>query len=424
MRDLRPQNRAARRRARRLRRSLGLGERKGVLAALSASALLLPGFARAQEERWTVDYAYSLYSEDDIDSSKMLAGVGSAERYDIDTHLLSLKGPITGRLDFGVDFLHETMSGATPWYVQEDVTTNEPVVVMTEASIEDQRTDVNARGIYYFDTTRMNLQGGYSTEDDYNAINLGFGMEHDFGEKNTTLSWGLGLSMDEIDPTPDDDDTTPLPESEDKRTISVFGGWSQVMGRSTIFQTILSYQNGDGFLSDPYKLVSIAGENEPDARPDSRSQYAVLARLRRHFEGVSGTAHVDYRFYYDDWGVLSHTAELAWYQSLFGDVLHIIPSVRYYSQSQADFYAPFFESALAPGADASSDYRLSPYGALSGKLRVEAHVTDWPFHMAWKIGASYERYQSSGSLALGSVDVENPGLVSFNVIMINLSARF
>jgi hypothetical protein len=419
MRKALPRNRAARRRARHLRRSLG--EKKGVLAVLTTSALLLPGLARAQEERWSVDYAYSLYSEEDADSSKVNAG--SSERYDIDTHLLSLKGPITGRLDFGVDLVHETMSGATPYFVEPDAN-GEPVLVMTEASVEDQRTDLNLHGTYYYDTARLNLQGGYSVEDDYSAINFGLGTEHDFGEKNTTLSWGLGVSLDDIDPTPDDDPITPDPDSESKRTISVFGGWSQVMGRSSVFQTVLSYQNGSGFLSDPYKLVSIAGVNLPDDRPDSRSQYAVLARLRRHFESVTGTAHLDYRFYYDDWGILSHTAELAWYQSLFSDVLFIIPSVRYYTQSQADFYAPFFTTGLGAGENASSDYRLSPYGALSGKLRVETHISDWPFHMAWKLGASYEHYQSSASLAAGSVDVENPGLVSFNVIMINLSARF
>jgi hypothetical protein len=418
MRDLQPRNRAARRRARRLRRSLG--ERKGVLAALSAGALLLPGLARAQEERWTMDYTYSLYSEDDVDSSKV--NVGSTERYDIDTHMLSLKGPITGRLDFGVDLLHETMSGATPWFVEPDAN-GEPILVMTEASVEDSRTDINSHGTYYFDTSRVNLSGGYSTEDDYSAVNFGFGTEHDFGEKNTTLSWGLGFSMDSIEPTPTDANLDP--DSEDKRTISVFGGWSQVMGRSSIFQTILSYQNGSGFLSDPYKLVAFADLNAPDNRPDSRDQFAVLARFRRHYESVTGTLHLDYRFYYDDWGIISHTAELAWYQSLFG-IIQIVPSVRYYTQSQADFYEPFVTNAFdaANPPEVSSDYRLSPYGALSGRLLVEAHVTEWPANMAWKLGASYERYQAEAGLAAGSVDVEHPGLVSFNVIMVHLSARF
>jgi hypothetical protein len=416
MRDSRRHNRAARRRAR--HRSRSLRQRKGVLAALTTSALLLPGLARAQQERWSVDYSYSLYSEDDVDSSKLNAG--SAERYEIDTHLLSLEGPITGRMDFGIDLVSETMSGATPWFVEEDAN-GDAVVVMTGASVEDQRTDVNGHGTYYFDTARLNLQSGYSTEDDYSAINVGFGTEHDFDEKNTTLSWGLGLSLDDIDPTPTA--TNPNPAQEDKRTISLTAGWSQVINRSSSFQAILAYQNGDGFLSDPYKLVSVAGANVADNRPDTRNQFALLTRYRRHFESITGTLHLDYRFYYDDWDINSHTVELAWYQSLF-DIVTITPSVRYYTQSQADFYGPYFTNALGAGDHASSDYRLSPYGALSGKLRIEANLADWPFHMAWKLGASYERYQSSGSLAIQSVDIENPGLVSFNVIMISLSARF
>jgi hypothetical protein len=391
----------------------------GVLAALTASALLLPGLAKAQEERWSVDYAFSMYSEDEIDASKLNAG--SADRYDIDTHQLSLRGPITTRLDFGVDLVSESMSGASPWYIEPNVD-GDPVVVMTGASIEDTRNDVNMHGAYYFDTSRWKLNGGYSTEDDYSAINFGFGTEHDFDEKNTTLSWGLGFSFDTIEPTEDDTGSGAVRvSSEDKRTISLFAAWSQVMDRSSAFQIIGSYQNGSGFLSDPYKLVSIGGANLADSRPDERNQYSVMARYRRHFSSLTGTLHLDYRFYYDDWDINSHTAELAWYQPLF-DVVTITPSVRYYSQSQADFYGPFF--TVSPGNEFSSDYRLSPYGAISGKLKVEAHVSDWPFHMAWKLGASYEWYQASADYAVQSVDLENPALVSFQVIMINLSARF
>ena len=414
MRVLRRQNREARRRARHRGRSLR--QRKGVFAALTASALLLPGLAKAQEERWTVDYGYSHYSEDPIDSSKLNAG--SPDRYQIDTHQISLRGPLTGRMDLGIDVVNETMTGASPWYVEPNAN-GDPVVVMTGASISDQRTDVNGHGTYYFDTSRINLQTGYSTEDDYQAINLGLGTEHDFNEKNTTLSWGLGLSFDTIDP--EDTTANTNPSQEDKRTVSLFGTWSQVLGRSSALQTILTYQNGSGFLSDPYKLVSVGGVNMPDNRPDARNQYAVLARYRRFFSSVTGTLHLDYRYYYDDWKISSHTVELAWYQSLF-DLVTIVPSVRYYTQSQAEFYGPYFTTS--PGDHASSDYRLSPFGALSEKVRIETHISDWPFHMAWKLGGSYERYQSAGNLAIGKVEVENPALVSFNVFMINLSARF
>lgn len=392
--------------------------RRGVLAALGASALLLPGLARAQEESWSVDYGFSLYSEAKLDSSKLQAG--SADRYQIDTHQLSFRGPLTGRLDFGLDVVNETMSGATPWFIEPGAN-GEPLQVMTGASVEDQRTDVLGRGTYYFDTARLNFASGYSTEDDYQAINLGIGSEHDFNEKNTTLSWGTGVSLDTIDPTPTS--TNADPSQEDKRTFSLFTGFSQVLSRTSTFQLNLSYQNGSGFLSDPYKLYAVTSlsQNFADSRPDSRNQFAVLARYRRHFEPVSGSLHLDYRYYVDDWNINSHTVELAWYQSLF-DVVTLIPSVRYYTQSQADFYEPYY--LTDPGDYGSSDYRLSPFGALSGKIRLETRISDWPFHMAWKLGASYERYESSGSYAIRSVDLENPGLVSFDVFMVNLTARF
>ena len=392
------------------------GRQRGVLAALTTGALLLPGLARAQAERWSIDYGYALYSEGDLDSSKLQAG--SPERYDIDTHLISLTGPLTGRFDLGIDVVHESMTGATPWFVEPDAQ-GEPVVVMTGASIEETRDDVLGRGVYYFDESRLNLSTGYSTEDDYSAINFGFGAEHDYNEKATTLSWGTGFSFDTIDPTPTA--TNANPSQEDKRTITLFGGWSQVIDRASAFQTTLSYQNGSGFLSDPYKLVSIGGVNSPDARPDARHQLALLTRYRRHFEGIAGTLHLDYRFYFDDWGIDSHTFELGWHQSFF-DLLTLAPSVRYYSQSQADFYGPYF--LTSPGGEYSSDYRLSPYGALSGKLRLDTRNFEVPWGWAVKVGVSYERYESSGSLALKSVDLENPALVSFDVFMLSLALRF
>ena len=310
------------------------------------------------------------------------------------------------------------MSGATPWFIEPNAQ-GEPMVVMTGASVEDQRTDFLGRGTYLFDTSRTTLLAGYSQEDDYRALNGGFQAEHDFNEKNTTLSWGLGFSQDAIDPTPTA--TNLDPDSEDKRGVSVFAGISQVINRSSAFQSTFTYQNGSGFLSDPYKLVSVAGVNEADSRPDARNQFSWLTRYRRHFSAVSGTLHADYRLYIDDWDVSSHTIELAWYQ-MFWDTLAIVPSVRYYTQSQAEFYGPYFTTS--PGGEYSSDYRLSPYGALAWKLKAETRLSDWPFRMAWRVGVSWERYTSSGDLAIRDVEVENPGLVSFNVLMFNLSARF
>ena len=73
----------------------------------------------------------------------------------------------------------------------------------------------------------------------------------------------------------------------------------------------------------------------------------------------------------------------------------------------------------------SSDYRLSPFGAISFRIRAEARFKGWPFEaLDCRTSLSYERYMSGGDLAFGKVNVENPGLVDFNVVSVNLTTNF
>jgi hypothetical protein len=103
------------------------------------------------------------------------------------------------------------------------------------------------------------------------------------------------------------------------------------------------------------------------------------------------------------------------------DTIRVIPSFRYYSQGQADFYSPFYEQARGDGLY-SSDYRLSPYGAISWRIRAETRFRilrlDLLASFAW------ERYLSSGEYALGKVSTPNPGLVSYDLFSVGLTTRF
>ncbi len=417
-------NRAARRAAKARARRSGAARRPlGVLAALTSSAMALPGLAgsaRAESpsDRWAIETSSSYYLEDDLDSDKVSAG--DTERYEIFTQQVNLTAPLTDRSELLVDFVYETMSGATPWFVEPGAD-GDPVQVMTGASIEETRIDALATGSYYFDRTKWSLSGGVSTENDYFALNGGLGFETSWNEKNTSLGAGFGFSIDEIEPT--DSDLFPTrPDKEDKQSYSGFLSVSQILGRGTAVQASATYQYATGFLSDPYKLVQVDGLNLQDNRPETRHQLALLARLRHHFARTNSTLHADYQFHVDDWGIYANTLELAWYQTFF-EAFRVIPSLRYYSQSQADFYAPYFFDTPSDNLW-SSDYRLSPYGALSGKVRAETVPIRGPFKTAWQLAFVYERYMSSGDFALGSVDVEAPGLVDFNSFSLNLTARF
>jgi hypothetical protein len=376
-----------------------------------------PAAAEAPLPRVSAQYSYSRYSEDELPASKVTPG-GERSRYEVDIHQLRLEGPAGDRIDLGLDLVHEIMSGASPWYVIPDAS-GDPVQVMSGATIEDARTDALLEATLHFDSGSTTLGGGISSENDYFAWNGSWRGERHFREKHTTLSGGAGFSVDTIEPT--DADLFPLrPGKEHRQGYSVFAGIAQITGRESALQSTVTYQHNRGFLSDPYKRVLVAGAPIADDRPSVRNQVSWLTRYRHHFSPVDGTLHADYRLYVDDWAVTSHTLELAWHQTLLR-AIRLVPSFRYYSQSQAEFYGPFFDLPRGDGHH-SSDYRLSPYGALSWRLRAETVFATG--RIDWRAAVSWQRYLSSGDYALGHVEAENPGLVSFNLFSISLTGRF
>lgn len=408
-------------RARARRRRLRQG--RGVLRALVGGALALPGLAggaRADTpiERPASDYSFRFYAEEPLPEAKAASGNPTRERYEIQMHQFHLEAPAAERSDLSLDLVYETMSGASPWFV-----TNEggsAVQVMSGASIREERTDALVSGNYYFDRAKLGASAGISTENDYFSWNLGSSGEMSFNDKNTTLSAGAGFSDDRIEPT--EAALFGRIEEGHKNGYSAFAGLSQVLGRKSVIQSSLSYKFNNGYLSDPYKLAEVGGANVRDNRPNQRHQLAWLTRYRRHYESLSASLHLDYRYYFDDWLLTSHTLEAAWYQSLFG-FLKLIPSFRYYSQSQAEFYSPFYSSLPADGF-VSSDYRLSPYGAIVYGIKAEVEVVDWPGKLDWQLSAGWERYQADADLALKKVSVESPGLVGFDLFSLQLQGRF
>jgi hypothetical protein len=227
---------------------------------------------------------------------------GSNDRYEIDVHQVALGFPVTERIKLDFEVAHETMTGATPRYLTPD-TNGDPLLVMTQASIDEARTDALGKATLLFDRGSASLSSGVSVENDYLAVNGGLEGERSFNEKNTTLSGGLGVSIDRITPT--DPEEFQRDDEEHKQSGSVFVGISQVMGRNAAIQSTLQYQLANGFLDDPYKQAFVVSTStpEPDTRPDTRHQISWLTRYRQHIGLLRGTLHADYRFYYDDWDV-------------------------------------------------------------------------------------------------------------------------
>lgn len=378
----------------------------GALAALTGAALALPAIAQLTQAaemptKAELGYRYSEYQEDDLDQDVVLAG--SNERYDIDTHQFRLVAPVGEKTALTVDGMYETMTGASAMSVVENPA-GDSMLIMTGASIKEARTDVSAELRRFHDQGNKAVALGYSTEDDYEAINGSVEFEQKSADGVTTWSGGLGFSYDELEPI--QEAGLNRVTSEDRWYYNGYVARAKV--HSPVWQTQIGMYLGmyDGYLDDPYRIR--------DVRPDSRQQLALVARSRYFLSGMKAALHSNYRYYHDDWGIDSHTLELAWYQSL-SNSFRVSPRLRYYSQGQADFYVDT-DSGVREG-DQSSDFRLSTYGALGYGLGAEYIESDY------SLSIYVERYESRADYGLESYTKANPFLVDYTSFTLGIDYR-
>ncbi len=77
-----------------------------------------------------------------------------------------------------------------------------------------------------------------------------------------------------------------------------------------------------------------------------------------------------YRYFTDSWGVRAHTADPGLIAGTFSERKSLEPSVRFYTQTAADFYhAALFTDEDATVDNASADPRLGAFNAWTGGLR-------------------------------------------------------
>ncbi len=376
-----------------------------LFAALAPLALVAVPSEAAVNLTTSVDYLYSRYQEADVSAGKAASGQ-SEERYTIDSHRFRINLPATDRDSVDVNLIYESMSGASPWFVMPDAQ-GKPVQVMSGASISEDRIAI--QGSWNHEWSRLvsfKLSGGYSDENDYRSLQAGLEAAWTADDQMQILSVGLGYSADTLTPTDGGSVAYPTRITEASRDgVTAFVSLEQVLSPRTRLQFAISSLWQDGFLSDPYKLafITTTANTVADSRPDKRVGGA-LSLMLRHSLAKGLAAHVDYRYYQDDWEVQAHSLAMGLVRSRGN--WQWAANARWYSQSQAGFYAPFYTMVRSDGL-ASSDYRLSPFGALGFGFDVKRLIGPWT------LGAGAGWYKASESFALGNVEVANPGLVSW-----------
>ena len=277
---------------------------------------------------------------------------------------------------------------------------------MSGATIHDTRTETSLTATRYGEDHSIGLTLTRSEEDDYEAFSPALSGEWTFNDDLASLSVGLSYSNDVVEPT--DAAAFGRVSREERRSRSASVGVSRVIDRSSVTYAGLSVTDHSGYLSDPYKLR--------DVRPEARREWALSVRYRRYLDGPDAALHLDYRYFDDDWGVASHTLHTSWYQNL-GAWLQVVPNVRYYSQSEADFYRSVDDFGLPLDVHQSSDFRLSAYGAFTFGLKAIVRQPDW------SLTISADRYIGNEKYGLAS-GVAHPARLEFTLASVVLDIQF
>jgi len=253
------------------------------------------------------------------------------------------------------------------------------VVTAATAAIRERRHEVTTGIGYEGRSFRLANRYRYSFEPDYWSHGLVLAGELDIAQKNTTLGLDLLGSLDTVGRARDPFFRQPL------HSLGVRASVSQVLSRAAIAQLAWETTRLDGYQSSPYRFVAIGGDAMCAAGtpfcvseqvPDHRLRNAVYARARYAVARTVSTG-LEYRFYFDDWGVQSHAVapDAAWRMS---DATTLSVRCRYYTQSDARFYRSRYLDLTSSNGYVTRDRKLSAFytNELGGELTRRFELAD------------------------------------------------
>lgn len=415
--------------------------RGAVAMALAAATCSLLGMhvprveAEGTPGTWDVNAAVLFYQESGGRVQAIEPVISATRNFDAETrlNLKAVVDTLTGASPYGATPSDEVQTFTSPSGKSSyQVTPNEEPL---DDSFHDTRVALSATWSAPINRDWSYTAGVYgSTEYDYRSLGLNGTLARYFNNKNTTVVGGISASFDAISPEgniPFGLSRMPVYDSEgfqeafaasrrvdadEKVLFDILVGVTQVINRRTIAQFNYSMSLADGYLTDPFKVLSVINDapgpnyggnyKNPDGnnvylyekRPDSRMKHALYGEAKYMRDGgdiITGS----YRFMLDDWGINSHTLAFKYRWQLGNSYLE--PHLRYYLQSEADFYRPYLTADDYVGGspqveEASADYRLGDLSTYTIGLKYGYH-----FDSDREVGVRLEYYKQVSDGAPG-----------------------
>ena len=428
---------------------------KSISAALASATCALLGTTTAvpvdarEEPQWDFNTSLLYYGEDG-NRVQDLSFKSLTQRLFTDDRILTLGLTV------------DTLTGATP----NGAIRQDSVQTFTRPSgaaaysvpagdlplddtFKDTRVSISANWQQpVFEKGLINLGVTASKEYDYLHTGLNARYAHDFNQHNTTVSAGIAYARDTIEvvggaPVPltpmlDVGDLSNRLGDDDKDVLDFLVGVSQVINRNLIVQVNYSFSQQSGYLNNPYKVLSlvdgVTGDTLPrtpgpdggpsgqflfENRPDERTQHGLFTQAKLNLGGK--VLDASYRYMTDDWEIDSHTLDVR-FRWPVGETRYLEPHLRFYTQSEAEFYRLSLDSSQALPQFASSDYRLGNFDGLTAGLKF-----GWKTRNDNDMSVRVEWYTQSGTVPAGQIignQASRDNYPDLNALIVQFSYRF
>ena len=303
-------------------------------------------------------------------------------------------------------------------------TTGSPWVASSGASKSDEWSTINADYSHTSDDRNFswNANASFSSEYDYTSVGFGGGFLKQFNEKNTSFGLNAKVYLDNWSPIYPTElksfklvngdlsqgffkgitildqngnastNWKPLSgnfniiQDNARNTYSASLSFSQIISENAQISLFMDIVNQQGWLANPLQRVyfkdvanyyignassiqNYTSKSNKDVfqladdierLPNSRFKTPIGMRFN-YYINETFVLRTYYRYYFDDWGLQSHTASLEMPIKV-SDKFTLYPSYRFYTQTAADYFAPF-DQHLSTDKYYTSDNDLSAFNA-------------------------------------------------------------
>ncbi|WP_276134036.1 DUF3570 domain-containing protein [Polluticoccus soli] len=220
----------------------------------------------------------------------------------------------------------------------------------------------DARGI------RVGGNLSFSTEFDYTSFGIGANFAKTSADKNRELalklqayfdSWSVIYPVELRAKYGQNGKVSGQHDPRDSYSASL--SFAQVVNRRLQFAVLADLIYQQGLLATNYQRVYFTdNKHDIERLPDTRFKLPLGLR-GSYFLGDRFILRGFYRFYWDDWGITAHTASLE-VPVKISSFFSISPFYRYYTQTAADYFAPFGVHQVNE-VFYTSDYDLSAFAS-------------------------------------------------------------